>query len=104
MTYQESAHITADRPLTDLTGIIIGCAMKVHRALGPGLLESSYHACLEYQLGEAGLGVRSQVGLPLVYGDVRLDVGYRIDMIVADLVVIEVKSVESFSPFMNHRF
>lgn len=87
-----------DRPLTQLTGAIIGCAVTVHRALGPGLLESSYQACLEYQLGVAGLEVRSQVGLPLTYGSVRLDVGYRMDMIVADLVVIEVKSVDKILP------
>jgi len=72
--------------------------MKVHRALGPGLLESSYHACLEYQLAQAGLEVRSQVGLPLIYGNVQMDVGYRLDMLVADLVVIEVKSVEAILP------
>lgn len=87
-----------DRPLTELTGVIIGCAVTVHRALGPGLLESSYQACLEYQLALAGLDVRSQVGLPLTYGSVRLEVGYRMDMIVAGLVVIEVKSVERILP------
>lgn len=98
MSLQDPAITAVDRPLTDLTGIIIGCAVKVHRALGPGLLESSYHACLEYQLTQGGLDVRSQVELPLIYADVRLDIGYRIDMIVADLVVIEVKSVEAILP------
>ena len=98
MSYQASASADIDRPLTELTGVIIGCAMKVHRALGPGLLESSYHACLEYQLAQAGLEVRSQVGLPLIYGNVQMDVGYRLDMLVADLVVIEVKSVEAILP------
>ncbi len=98
MTLQVSASADLDRPLTELTGVIIGCAMKVHRALGPGLLESSYQACLEYELSQAGLEVQSQVGLPLVYGDVRMDVGYRLDMLVADLVVIEVKSVEAILP------
>jgi GxxExxY protein len=96
--YAPGSAAAIDRPLTELTGVIIGCAVTVHRALGPGLLESSYQACLEYQLALAGLNVRSQLGLPLTYGDVCLDVGYRLDMIVADLVVIEVKSVEKILP------
>ncbi|MEP7324720.1 MAG: GxxExxY protein [Gemmatimonadota bacterium] len=87
-----------DRPLTGLTGVIIGCAMTVHRALGPGLLESTYRRCLEYELGVAGLEVRSEVGLPLVYGNVRLEMGYRIDIIVSDLVVLEINSVETILP------
>jgi GxxExxY protein len=96
--YLPGSAAAVDRPLTELTGVIIGCAVTVHRALGPGLLESSYQACLEYQLALAGLNVRSQVGIPLTYGDVCLDVGYRLDMVVADLVVIEVKSVEKILP------
>ena len=61
---------------------IIGCAMKVHSELGPGLLESSYEACLYYELKHTGLGVIKQMALPLVYNDVKLEVGYRIDLLV----------------------
>ena len=61
-------------PHSGLTGLIIGCAMKVHSKLGPGLLETTYHACLAYELENAGLEVQSQVALPLAYGDVRLEV------------------------------
>ena len=78
--YAPGSAAAFDRPLSELTGVIIGCAVTVHRALGPGPLESSYQACLEYQLALAGLDVRSQVGLPLTYGRVRLDLGYRLDM------------------------
>jgi len=69
--------------------------MKVHTRLGPGLLESSYHACLAYELVNAGLEVRSQVSFPLAYGEVQLEVGYRVDMIVSDLVIVEVKAVDT---------
>ena len=72
--------------------------MKVHTRLGPGLLESSYHACLAYELANAGLEVQSQVALPLTYGDVQLEVGYRVDMVVSDLVIVEIKSVDTVIP------
>ena len=72
-------------------------AMEVHSALGPGLLESAYEACLAHELRKAGLKVESQVGLPVVYDGIRLDLGYRIDMLVNDLVVVELKSVEEIS-------
>jgi GxxExxY protein len=77
---------------------IIGAAIKVHRALGPGLLESSYETCLEYELKRCGLGTRRQVAIPLVYEDIHLDCGYRVDLIVADEVIVEVKSVEALKP------
>jgi len=76
---------------------IITAAMKVHSALGPGLLESAYEACLAHELRKAGLKVETQVGLPVVYDGVTLDLGYRIDMIVNGLVVVELKSVEEIS-------
>lgn len=85
----------SEYPLSGLTGLIIGCAMKVHTKLGPGLRESSYHACLAFELTNPGLEVQSQVPLPLVYGDIQLEVGYRVDMIVSDLVILEIKSVDS---------
>ena len=81
-----------------LTEQIIGCAIKVHRALGPGLLESAYEACLAFELNRSGLVVATQVPLPLIYEDVRLDCGYRIDLIVSDDVIVEVKSIERLLP------
>jgi len=73
---------------------VIGAAMKVHSALGPGLLESAYEVCLAHELDSAGLSVRRQVALPIVYGDLRLDAGYRLDLLVNGLVVVELKAVE----------
>lgn len=73
---------------------IIGCAIKVHKALGPGLLENSYLECLFYELQIAGLKVEKQKPLPLLYNDVILDIGYRLDLIVEDKVIIEVKAVD----------
>lgn len=76
---------------------IIGAAIEVHKQLGPGLLESSYEACLAYELRQLGLEVKTQVALPVIYKDVKLDVGYRIDLIVENKVIIEVKAVESLA-------
>jgi GxxExxY protein len=83
--------------LNALTKQIIGAAIKVHRALGPGLLESAYEACLAFELSHLGLKVEQQRPLPLLYGDVRLDCAYRLDLLVEDRI-IEIKSVEAFSP------
>jgi GxxExxY protein len=76
---------------------IIGCAIKVHTELGPGLLENAYEECLFYELQKAGLKVSKQMVLPLVYYDVKLDAGYRIDLLVEDKVVVEVKAVVGFN-------
>jgi GxxExxY protein len=76
---------------------IIGCAIEVHKSLGPGLLESAYLECLFYELQKAGLHVEKQKSLPLVYKEVKLDVGYRIDMVVEGKVIIELKSVEALN-------
>ncbi len=76
----------------NLSGVIIGCGMRVHTVLGPGLLESAYEECLYYELRKKGLNVGKQVPLPLVYEEVRLD------LIVENQVIIEVKSVESINP------
>ncbi len=78
----------------DLTGIIIGCAMDVHTQLGPGLLESAYQECLLYELVEKGLRVEKEKAMPIVYKEVKLDHGYRIDLLVENKIVIELKSVE----------
>jgi GxxExxY protein len=82
----------------DLGDTILGCAMKVHSALGPGLLESTYEVCLVHEFSKAGLTVARQVALPVVYDGVELDAGYRIDLLVADLVIIELKVVEKLMP------
>ena len=80
-----------------VSGQIIAAAIKVHKNLGPGLLESSYEACLFYELEQLGLKVRKQVPMPLVYESVQLDVGYRVDLLVEDKVVVEVKSVDALN-------
>ncbi len=72
--------------------------MRVHTALGPGLLESAYEACLAYELRKQGLSVETQVTLPVIYEGVRIDVGYRIDLIVAEVVIVELKSVGAIAP------
>lgn len=77
---------------------IIGAAMKVHSRLGPGLLESAYQACLAYEVRKGGLDAVTQVPLPLVYDEQKLEVGYRVDLIVQGRVVVEVKSVDSVHP------
>jgi GxxExxY protein len=80
--------------LNALTKTIIGAAIEVHHALGPGMLESSYDACLAYELLQKGLKIERQKPMPLTYRGQVLDVGYRIDLLVEELVVVEVKAVE----------
>ena len=77
----------------EIAKIIVNSAFNVHVALGPGLLESAYEACLVYELSAAGLKVSSQVNLPIVYRDVQLECGYRIDILVENKVIVEIKSV-----------
>lgn len=81
-----------------LTESIIGCAIDVHKQLGPGLLESVYENCLMYELKQKGLTVENQVAVPLVYKDIHLDCGYRLDLLVNDTVIIEIKSIDSLLP------
>lgn len=83
--------------LNDITKAIIAAAIEVHRKLGPGLLESTYQACLIYELNLRGFQVKSQVPLPLVYKDIRMDIGYRLDLLVNGKVVVEIKSVEALT-------
>ena len=85
-------------PLNNVTSGIIGAAIDVHRALGPGLLESAYEACLAYELIQREMKVEQQKPLPLIYRDVQLDCGYRIDLLVDDAVIVEIKSVDSLAP------
>jgi GxxExxY protein len=81
-----------------ITGQVIGAAIEMHRHLGPGLLESAYEACLAFELRERGLKVEQQKPLPLVYKDVRLDCGYRLDLVVNESVIVEIKAVDQVLP------
>ncbi len=83
---------------TDLTPQIIGAAIKIHRRLGPGLLESAYEACLAYELEQIGFLVQRQRPVPLVYEGVKLECGFRADLVVSDLVVVELKCKEALHP------
>ena len=81
----------------ELSKIVFDCALKVHQNLGPGLLESAYEECLFYELKKTGLWVEKQKALPLVYEEIKLDIGYRIDIIVENKLIIEIKSVEALN-------
>jgi GxxExxY protein len=85
-------------PITQLTARIIGAAIQVHRELGPGLLESTYQECFAYELSQQHVRFSRQVPLPISYRDVRLDCGYRLDFLVDERVVVEIKSVERLAP------
>jgi GxxExxY protein len=85
-------------PTQQVSHAVITAAMRVHSELGPGLLESTYTACLQYELKKAGFGSDAQVGLPVVYDGVKLDLGYRIDLLVENLVIVELKSVDAIAP------
>lgn len=84
--------------INEVTGQILDAAIKVHQTLGPGLLESAYEACLIYELRKRGLNVSAQVPVPIIYEEVRLEAGYRLDLVVEDAVVVEIKSVEAILP------
>lgn len=84
--------------LNRITERIIGAAIKVHKALGPGLLESAYEACLAFELADCGLMVERQKPLPLIYREVNLDCGYRLDILVEDSVIVELKAVDHILP------
>lgn len=84
-------------PLNQLTKKIIGAAIEVHEHLGPGLLESAYETCLAYELEKAGLKVERQKPLPIVYKEINLDQGYRIDLLVENRVIVELKAVETIT-------
>ncbi len=81
----------------ELSKIVFDCALKVHQSLGPGLLESAYEECLFYEIKKQGLNVEKQKPLPLIYEEVKLDIGYRIDVIVNNKLIIEIKSVEALN-------
>lgn len=81
----------------ELSNIIIGCAIEVHRQLGPVLLESAYQECLYFELRNQGLNVVKEKPMPIIYKDVKLDHGYRLDLLVNNKVIIEIKTVETFT-------
>ena len=81
----------------EIAKIVIGCAIDVHRALGPGLLESAYQQCLYYKIEQKGLKVEKEKALPLIFEEVKLDCGYRIDLLVENKLIIEIKSVEALN-------
>ena len=82
----------------DITAIIVDCCIKIHKALGPGLLESVYEEVLVYELKKRGLGCERQKGIPVLYDGLKMDLGFRVDIIVEDLVISELKSVEDILP------
>jgi GxxExxY protein len=81
----------------ELSKIVFECGLKVHRALGPGLLESAYEECLFYELNKTGVHIEKQKGLPLMYNEVKLDIGYRIDLILDNKLIIEIKAVDALN-------
>jgi GxxExxY protein len=81
-----------------ISAVILDAAIAVHTALGPGLLESAYEACLAYELASRGLNVKTQMPLPITYRGVKVDAAYRIDLVVEDLVIVEIKAVERLMP------
>jgi len=82
----------------EIATAVLDAAFKIHRILGPGLLESVYQATLDFELRKRGLRVVQQVGLPVYYEEIKLELGFRVDLIVADKVIIEIKSVEALAP------
>jgi GxxExxY protein len=81
----------------EISKIVFDCALKVHKSLGPGLLESAYEECLYFELKKNNLNVVKQKPLPLVYEDVKLEIGYRVDIIIENKVILEIKSVEALN-------
>jgi GxxExxY protein len=88
---------TITEVINDISYNIRGAAFKVHTELGPGLLESVYETALTYELRQLGYEVKTQIGVPMVYADIKMDVGFRMDLLVNDLVVVEIKSVEALA-------
>jgi GxxExxY protein len=93
-----TAHAPSEARVNQITGAIVSAAMKVHSVLGPGLLESVYQGCLAHELRLREFQVASQVGLPVVYEGSRIELGFRIDLVVENSVIVEVKCVEAIHP------
>ncbi|MGE5297378.1 MAG: GxxExxY protein [Solirubrobacterales bacterium] len=84
--------------VNDASGQVVDAAMRVHSVLGTGPLENAYEACLKHELEKRGLNVEQQVGLPIIYDDMRMDVGYRLDLLVESSVIVELKAVDRLTP------
>ena len=97
LLFSRRKNTIVEKTENELSNIIIGCAIEVHRQLGPGLLESAYQECLYFELKNQGLNVVKEKPMPIVYKDVKLDHGYRLDLLVNNKVVIEIKTVETFT-------
>ena len=86
------------KAINKITETIIGSAIAVHKSIGPGLLESAYEACLAFELADRGLSVERQKALPVIYRDVKLDCGYRLDLLVEEKVIVELKAIDKLLP------
>ena len=84
--------------INEITRTIIGCSIEVHKQLGPGLLESAYEECLAFELNKVGLNFERQKAVPINYKEIRLEYGYRLDLLIENLVIVELKSVETLNP------
>ena|SRR5688572_11256960 len=94
----ENSSSRREMAVNDVSGAVVDSAMRVHTVLGPGLLESPYQICLAYELRKRGLDVQTQFELPVIYDDVRIDVGYRVDLLVEGAVLVEIKAVSKLLP------
>lgn len=81
----------------ELSKVVFNCSLKVHQTLGPGLLESAYEECLYYELKKTGLEIEKQKSLPLIYEEVKLDIGYRLDMLIENKLILEIKAVDALN-------
>jgi GxxExxY protein len=95
---RETSRSVGVKDLNELSGTTVDAAIRVHSALGPGLLESAYETCLAYELRERGLLVRTQVALPVVYKTIQMDLAYRIDLLIEESIVVELKTVSKLLP------
>lgn len=93
----DNDNLELSEELNALSYKVIGLAIEVHRQLGPGLLESAYQQCLYYEIRKAGLKVEKEITLPIIYKEIKLDQGYRIDLLIEDKLVVELKTVENFT-------
>jgi GxxExxY protein len=98
LTTEVTENAEKRKDVNELTELLIGCAIEVHRTLGPGLLESAYEVCLCRELSLRGIHFERQVAIPVEYKGVKLDCGYRADLIVTDMILVEIKAVDQLAP------
>jgi GxxExxY protein len=97
-TTEDREEIQRERHVNGITKKLLGCAFRVHTAIGPGCFEKVYHRCLAHEFKKAGLGFESELALPIVYDGIKIDAAYRVDFRVEKLVLVEIKSVETLMP------